>query len=287
MEVGFIGLGRMGGPMSQSLAKAGHSLVLCDARPDTAVAAARAYGASQTATPAEIARRCGVAVVSVPGPAESEAVLFGADGLIGPATPGFLVIDMTTNTVATSRDFAARARARGVDYLDAPVSRGNGTGTLTVMAGGERAAFERARPLLEAIAATVCHIGASGAGTAVKLVNQAVYVAYMAAFAEGLALAESFGVPLEAALTALGRASAGDPLITTKYEEIRGLADKRFPVANALRYLEATDEAFAAEGPATPVIDAAAASLRRAVGQGLGAQDLIVARNGYLARRQP
>jgi 3-hydroxyisobutyrate dehydrogenase-like beta-hydroxyacid dehydrogenase len=283
MPLGFIGLGRMGGPMSQSLAKAGHALILCDARAATAAEAARAYGVGHVATPADIARRCDVAVISVPGPAESEAVLFGADGLVGAARPGFLVIDMTTNTVPTSRDFAARARARGVDYLDAPVSRGNGTGTLTVMVGGEPSAFERARLLLEAIAATVCYIGTGGAGTAVKLVNQAVYVAYMAAFAEGLALAESFGVPLEAALKSLGRASAGDPLITTKYEEIRGVADKRFPIANALRYLDATDEAFGAVGRAKPVIDAAARSLRAAVDQGLGGEDLIVARHGYLA----
>ena len=286
MQVGFIGLGRMGRPMSQSLAKAGHRLVLCDTRANAAADAASALGAAHAGSPAEIARCCDVAVISVPGPEESEAVLFGADGLVGAARPGFLVVDMTTNTVPTSRDFAARAGMRGVDYLDAPVSRGNGTGTLTVMVGGERAAFERARPLLEAIAATVCYIGASGTGTAVKLVNQAVYVAYMAAFAEGLALAESFGVPLEAALTSLGRASAGDPLITTKYEEIRGLADKRFPVANALRYLDAADEAFGALDRAKPVIDAAAASLRAAVAKGLGGEDLIVARHRYLASRK-
>jgi 3-hydroxyisobutyrate dehydrogenase-like beta-hydroxyacid dehydrogenase len=284
MPVGFIGLGRMGRPMSQSLIDARHDLVLCDARAETAAEMARTQGAAQAATPAEIARRCDVAVISVPGPDEAEAVLFGADGLAGAAKPGFLVIDMTTNTVPTSRDFHARAKAHGIDYLDAPVSRGNGTGKHTVMVGGEPAAFERARPLLQAIAATVCHIGPSGSGTAVKLVNQAVYVTYMAAFAEGLAMAEAFGVPLEAALTALGRASAGDPLIMTKYEEIRGLVDKRFAVASAVRYLDYADEAFGEFDSAKPVIEAAAASLRAAVAKGLGGEDLIVARHGYLKR---
>jgi 3-hydroxyisobutyrate dehydrogenase-like beta-hydroxyacid dehydrogenase len=286
MRVGFIGLGRMGRPMSESLAKAGHELILCDAQSETAAALAKASGAIHAATPSEIPRSCDVAVVSVPGPAESAAVLSGPHGILGAARPGFLVIDMTTNTVQSSRDFAQLARERGVDYLDAPVSRGNGSGTLTVMVGGERSAFDRARPLLEAIAATVCFIGASGSGTAVKLVNQAIYVAYMTAFAEGLAMAEAFGVPLEAALASLGRASAGDPLITTKYEEIRGLSDKRFAIASALRYLDDADEAFGAVGSAKPVIDAAASSLRKAVTRGLGGEDLIVARRDYLSRQK-
>jgi 3-hydroxyisobutyrate dehydrogenase-like beta-hydroxyacid dehydrogenase len=287
MQVGFIGLGRMGRPMSHSLAKAGHRLVLCDARHEAAAELAASSGAAHAATPAEIAQACEVAIISVPGPAESAAVLLEPGGLLDAARPGFLVVDMTTNTVPHSRDMARRATARGIDYLDAPVSRGNGSGELTIMVGGEANAVERARPLLEAIAATVCFVGPSGAGTAAKLVNQAVYVAYMAAFAEGLALAESFGIPLEAALRALGRASAGDPLITTKYEEIRGLSDRRFPIASALRYLDYADEAFATLGSAKPVIDAAAASLRDAVTRGLGGDDLVVGRHGYLTRRKP
>lgn len=284
MRVGFIGLGRMGRPMSQSLAAAGHALVLCDARPETASALAEAYSGTPVASPAEIARSCEAAVLSLPGPTESETVMLGADGLLGAAAPGFLVIDMTTNTVAHSREMARRAGERGVSYLDAPVSRGNGTGALTVMVGGDAAAFARARPLLEAIAATVCHAGASGMGTALKLVNQAVYVTYMAAFAEGLALAEAFGVPLDAALDALGPASAGDPLITTKYEEIRGHVDKRFAIGSAVRYLDYADAAFGGLARAKPIIDAAAQSLKRAAAAGIADEDLIVARHHYLAR---
>jgi 3-hydroxyisobutyrate dehydrogenase-like beta-hydroxyacid dehydrogenase len=287
MRVGLIGLGRMGRPMSESLVNAGHELVLCDARPEVAAALAASHGAAHVAAPAEIAQTCDVGVISVPGPMESAAVLLEPGGLLPAARPGFLVIDMTTNTVPHSRDMARHAAALGVDYLDAPVSRGNGSGTLTIMVGGDPDAFARARALLQAIAATVCFVGPSGAGTAAKLINQAVYVAYMAAFAEGLALAESFGIPLEAALTALGRASAGDPLITTKYEEIRGLSDKRFAIASALRYLDYADEAFATLDSAKPVIDAAASSLRGAVSRGLGGDDLIVGRHGYLARRKP
>ncbi len=283
MRVGFIGLGRMGRPMSQSLAQAGHDLVLCDARAETATALAVAYRGTAAASPAEIARGCDAAVLSLPGPAESEAVMLGRDGLLAAARPGFLVIDMTTNTVPHSREMARRAIERGVQYLDAPVSRG-GRGALSVMVGGDEAAFARAQPLLASIAPTVCHVGASGMGTALKLVNQAVYVTYMAAFAEGLALAEEYGVPLEAALTALGPASAGDPLVTTKYEEIRGRGDKRFAIGSAVRYLDYTDAAFGGLATAKPIIDAAAQSLKQAAAAGFADEDLIVARRRYLAR---
>lgn len=284
MRVGFIGVGRMGRLMSQRLAEAGHELVLCDARHEVAAALAQSYGGSVVATPAEIAAGCDAAVLSLPGPAESEAVILGSGGLLAAAGSGFLIIDMTTTTLPYSREMAQRAIERGVFYLDAPVSRGNGTGALTVMVGGEERAFARGCPLLEAIATTVCRVGESGAGTAAKLVNQAIYVTYLAAFAEGLSLAESFGIPLEAALTVLGRASAGDPLITTKYPEIRGESDQRFPVANALRYLEAVEEAFDTLDIARPVIEAAAFSLRNAVAKGVGSDDIVVGRHRFLAR---
>lgn len=281
MRIGFIGLGRMGRPMSESLARAGHELTLLDAQPEVAAERATRYGGGTAATPSEIAERCEAAVLSVPGPAESTAVVLGSDGLLASARSGFLIIDMTTNTVSLSRDLAARAAECGVDYLDAPVSRG-GRGALTVMVGGEAAAFERARPLLEAIAETVCRVGSSGLGTSMKLVNQAVYVTYMAAFAEGLALAEASGAPLDAALACLGTAAAGDPLITTKYEEIRGLSNKRFAVSSALRYLDYAALAF---GGRSPIIDAAATSLRAVADAGAADEDLIVARHRYPPKR--
>jgi 3-hydroxyisobutyrate dehydrogenase-like beta-hydroxyacid dehydrogenase len=265
------------------LAEAGYDLVLCDARAETAAELAAIYGGSVAASGAAVARQCDAAVLSLPGPAESAAVVLGDDGILAAASPGLFIIDMTTNTVAHSRDLARRAAACGVEYLDAPVSRG-GRGALTVMIGGSSAGFERARPLLETIAETVCFAGPSGSGTAMKLVNQVVYITYMAAFAEGLALAEEFGISLEAALTCLGTAAAGDPLITTKYDEIRSRSDKRFAVASALRYLAYAADAFGGLDSAKPIIDAAATSLRGAAERGAGGDDLIVARHRYLSR---
>jgi 3-hydroxyisobutyrate dehydrogenase-like beta-hydroxyacid dehydrogenase len=287
MRVGFIGLGRMGRPMSQSLAEAGYELVLFDANVRAAEELAAVYKASVATDCATITERCEVVVLSLPGPEESALVALGADGLLATAAPGFLIIDMTTNTLEHSREMARCTAESHVDYLDAPVSRGGGEGALSIMVGGTDATFERARPLLETIAATVCHAGASGAGTAMKLVNQAIYVTYMAAFAEGLMLAEEFGVPLEAALTCLGTASAGDPLMTTKYDEILGRSNKNFAIASAVRYLDYTEAAFGSLARAKPIISAAAASLRGAVvaGAGAGGGDLVVTRHRYVARQ--
>jgi 3-hydroxyisobutyrate dehydrogenase-like beta-hydroxyacid dehydrogenase len=286
MRVGFIGLGRMGQPMSQSLAQAGHELVLFDANARAAEELATIYKGSVATDCASITERCDVVVLSLPGPEESASVVLGSDGLLATAPRGFLIIDMTTNTLEHSREVARRTAEAQVDYLDAPVSRGGGEGALSIMVGGTDAAFERARPLLEAIAATVCHAGGNGAGTAMKLVNQAIYVTYMAAFAEGLMLAEEFGVPLEAALTCLGTAAAGDPLMTTKYDEILGRSNKNFAIASAVRYLDYTEAAFGSLTSVKPIISAAASSLRGAVAAGAGGGDLVVTRHRYVARQE-
>src|SRR5690242_6722753 len=121
MRVGFIGVGRMGRLMSQRLAEAGYELVLCDSRREVAAELAQSYRGSAVATPAEIASGCEAAILSLPGPAESEAVIRGAGGLLDAAAPGFLAVDMTTTTLSYSREMAQRTAERGVFYLDAPV----------------------------------------------------------------------------------------------------------------------------------------------------------------------
>jgi 3-hydroxyisobutyrate dehydrogenase-like beta-hydroxyacid dehydrogenase len=264
--------------MAESLAEAGNELSFCDLRTELAAElAAKHRGAAATA--AEIARRADAAVLSLPGPAESEAVLAN---LLAAVPPGFLIIDTTTATRAHSREMARLAAAKRVDYLDAPVSRG-GRGGLTTMVGGARTAFDRARPLLAQLAQTVCYVGPSGAGTAMKLVGQSIYVTYLAAFAEGLSLAEAYGISQETALACLGPAAAGDPLIATMYDAIHGRSGRSFPVSHAVQYFDYADATFAGLDAAKPILDAAAASLRRALAQGIR-EDLIASRHRYLVR---
>ena len=155
-------------------------------------------------------------------------------------------------------------------------------GNRTVMVGGDREAFVRALPLLELIATHVHYVGASGFGTAAKLINQSIYVTYLAAFAEGLALGERSGLGRDILLDVLSTSAAGSPRIASKFDEIRGLSADRFAIGSALRYLALGQEAFPHVASLTPVINAAMASLRDAAALGLGGEDIIVARHRYL-----
>jgi 3-hydroxyisobutyrate dehydrogenase-like beta-hydroxyacid dehydrogenase len=286
MRIGCIGLGRMGGPMSRNLARAGHDLIVFDVRPEAMKAAAE-YGARSAATPREAAARADALLISVPGPQEDDTVMLGADGVLAGARAGLLVIDATTITVEQSRALARRCREHGVDYLEAPVSgapHGAVAATLTVMAGGDEATFARALPILRSIGSNIALIGPSGCGTAIKLINQAIYVSYMSAFAEGLALGEALGISLDTLLDVLGSSAAGHPMIATKYDEIRGLKTTGFALERAMLFMDLARDSFEDVELSTPVIDAAAASLRQALGRGLRGKDIIVARNEYLAK---
>jgi 3-hydroxyisobutyrate dehydrogenase-like beta-hydroxyacid dehydrogenase len=285
MRIACIGLGRMGGPMSRNLAKAGHQVIVFDVSAP-AVKAAADYSAAATSA-REAAAQADAVLISVPGPEEDDEALLGRDGVLAGARKGLLVIDATTITVEQSRTLARRCSEQGVDYLEAPVSgapHGAVAGTLTVMAGSDQATFDRALPILRSIGSNIRLIGPSGCGTAIKLINQAVYVSYMSVFAEGLALGEAVGISLETLLDVLGTSAAGHPMIATKYDEIRGLKKTGFALDRAMLFMDLARQSFADVGLTTPVIEAAAASVRRGLERGLHAKDIIVARNEYLPK---
>jgi 3-hydroxyisobutyrate dehydrogenase-like beta-hydroxyacid dehydrogenase len=290
MRIGFIGLGKMGGGMARNIVKKGHPLVVCDLNAE-ALASLTALGATAAATPAQLAAQVDAVMLSLPTEAADEAVLWSADGLFSPSSkagPGksLLVIDTTTLSVARSKDYAARVKKAGGAYVEAPISGGpvgSAAGTLAVMAAGEPGAVEKARAVLDCVATSVVHVGPAGSGTAIKLINQMIYVSYMAAFAEGLALGEELGMPLETLLGVLGPSMAGRPVIENKFDEIRGIAKTGFPTKNALHYLDLAAKDFAAVPSMTPVIDAARASLTEAVKRGVNMEDLMVARKKYLS----
>jgi len=284
MEIGFIGLGRMGGAMARNLQDSGHTLYVNDVRPeacDDVVAA----GGTFRATPAEIARGSEAVLISVPGPDQVDAVVEGDDGLLAGLSDGKLVIDATTIGPDHSRENARRCAERGADYIDAPVSGGRHgaiSGDLAAMVGADAAVFERARPILECIAKSITHVGPIGGGSSIKLLNQLIFVSYQLVFAEGLAIGEDLGLDLETMLQVWGASAAGHPEITVKYDEIRGISDKRgFIVKNALLFFDLAERARGELGTTTPVFDAAAESLRRAMAGGLAGEDMIRARARY------
>jgi 3-hydroxyisobutyrate dehydrogenase-like beta-hydroxyacid dehydrogenase len=212
MRVGFIGLGNMGGSMAANLLRSGFELVVFNrtrAKAEALAAAAGARRARVAGSPAEVARDADVVCACLADVAASREVFLGPGGLIESARSGQVLIDHSTVDLGTSRACFEAARARGADFLDAPVSggpEGAAAGTLSIMAGGDAAAFERARPVLEAMGKTVLHMGASGAGTATKLINQLLVGVHSVAACEALLIGERAGVDRERLLRVLSSA---------------------------------------------------------------------------------
>ena len=194
-EVGFIGLGVMGRPMARRILEAGFGLTVAARSP--AAAELVSAGARAAATHAEIGRDANLVIVMVPDTADLEAALDGPTGLLAGTHDGLIVCAMGTHHPAAMPPLAARCAERGATLLDATVSGGEigaREGSLSIMVGGDAVAFDRARPVFEAMGRTVVRVGDSGAGQLAKACNQLVVGATIAAVAEALSLARAAGV---------------------------------------------------------------------------------------------
>ena len=215
MKVGFIGLGVMGEPMARHLRAAGHDLAVWARRPESA-ATLSAEGVPLCATPAELAARSEVVITIVTASADVDVLAFGPAGLAEGFAPGAIHVDMSTIAPVMARSLAERYAARGIGFIDAPVS-GGGQGardaTLAIMAGAESAALERVRPLLVAMGKRIVHIGPPGAGQVAKACNQMIMVAAIQACAEAVRLANAQGVDVAAVREALMGGSAGSKVL--------------------------------------------------------------------------
>ncbi|MFN8556173.1 MAG: NAD(P)-dependent oxidoreductase [Dehalococcoidia bacterium] len=179
MKVGFIGTGNIGNPMARNVLKAGHMMTVFDLR-ESAAANLIELGAAWAPSAAAVAAQSEVVLTSLPGPVEIEQALTGRDGILDGARQGLVYFDLSTNAPAVARRLALVAAERGVTYLDAPVSGGipgAERATLAVMVGGDRAAFDAYRPVLDAIGSNVFHLGGVGNGCTAKLVNNLVSLA--------------------------------------------------------------------------------------------------------------
>ena len=175
MKIAFIGVGSIGRPMAEQLRAAGHELIVHDVRREAA-ASLVAAGAAWADSPRTAALGCAIVATCLPGPVEMERVTVGLDGILDAMAPGAVYIDHTTNSPAVVRKVHDRFRSKGVAMLDAPVSggaEGAVTRDLLVMVGGERAIFDRVRPLLDTIAKRVLYTGEIGCGSISKLMHNA------------------------------------------------------------------------------------------------------------------
>jgi len=216
LRIAFLGLGVMGAPMAGHLARAGHKVTAYNrtaARAAAWLEARRGEGldVATAATPAEAAGGQDVVISCVGNDADLAEVVLGEAGALAALGEGALYIDHTTVSPAIARRIAEAASARGIDALDAPVSGGQAgaeTGRLAIMCGGEARAMERARPVMEAYAARIVHVGAAGSGQATKAVNQVCIAGTLAGLAEGVRFAEAAGLDMAKVLEAISGGAA-------------------------------------------------------------------------------
>jgi 2-hydroxy-3-oxopropionate reductase len=194
--LGLIGLGIMGRPMARNLLKAGYTVAVYDVV-EAAVDELVAEGATHGASPRRVAEAADILITMLPDSPQVREVYLGANGAFEALRPGWLAIDMSSIAPSTARELAALAASAGADMLDAPVSGGDKgaiAGTLSIMVGGDAAAFERALPVLQAMGRTIVHVGPAGAGQVVKVCNQVTVAVVIEAVSEALVLGAKAGV---------------------------------------------------------------------------------------------
>ena len=214
MQIGFIGIGVMGRPMTLNLLKAEHQVTIYARHPEKpGVQEVLNAGAKLAPSPRAVAMASDIVITMLPNSPQVEEVVAGPHGILEGARKGLIIIDMSTIAPAVSRKLAQEAAARGAHMLDAPVSGGSQgavNGTLTIMVGGEREIFEQVRPVLEAMGKkeNIVHVGPNGSGQVIKLVNNMLVGAIAAAIAESFALGVKAGADVDTMAKIIG-ASAG------------------------------------------------------------------------------
>ena len=280
-KIAFIGLGHMGGGMAPNLAKAGHEVRAFDLVPE-AVQHAVESGCSAAPSASEAVKGADVVITMLPAAQHVRAVF--QNDVAPNATAGTLLIDCSTIDVQSARDVGEAMKAKGLDFVDAPVSGGiaaAAAGTLALMVGGTDEQFERARPILEPMAKAVIHAGQLGSGQAAKICNNMILGATMAATVEGFALANKLGLNLQTFFDISSKAS-GQSWSMTSYCPVPGVGPETpadhdyeggFAAALMLKDLKLAEEAAKQAGAYTPMGAKAEELYQRFVDNGDGSKD--------------
>jgi 3-hydroxyisobutyrate dehydrogenase len=282
-RIGFIGLGNMGLPMAKNLLKAGHHVEGFDVL-GSAVDKLRAAGGEGATSVKVVAARADVVITMLPSGKEVREVYLDDLGVLASAQPGTLLIDSSTIDVATAREVADAAAARGLPMLDAPVSGGVGGaqgGTLTFMVGCGEEAFAKAKSILEAMGKTIVHAGGAGNGQAAKICNNMILGVSMIAVSEAFVLAERLGLDHQK-LFDIASKSSGQCWSMTSYCPVPGPVPTSpanrdyqagFTAAMMLKDLKLAQDAARTAGAATPLGAEAAALYDLYCAHGNGPRD--------------
>jgi 3-hydroxyisobutyrate dehydrogenase len=275
-KVAILGLGIMGNGMAHNLLKAGFALTVYNRSREKA-AALEAAGAQVADTPKAAAESAELIVAMVADDAASRSVWLGDDGALAGVRSDTLLIECSTLSTGWVRELAELAGRRGCAFLDAPVTGSKPvaeSGELGFLVGGDAAALERARPVLEAMGQRINHLGPVGSGAIMKLINNLMGGVHVAVLAEGMLLAEQAGLDMQQVVTLLSNGAPGSPMVKGKAPRI---AARDYDTHFALRWMHkdlsyALDEASRHNVP-LPTVAAAREIYRLALGQGFGDQD--------------
>jgi 3-hydroxyisobutyrate dehydrogenase-like beta-hydroxyacid dehydrogenase len=283
-RVAFLCLGAMGGPMAGHLARAGHAVTAYNRTRAKAEAWAARSGGRIAATPREAAAGAEIVLACTGNDAGLHEITLGPEGCFAALAPGALFVDHTTASPALARELAARASERGAEALDAPVSGGEEgakRGQLSVMVGGDPAAFERAKPLLACYAKASLRIGPAGTGQLTKAVNQLCIAGVLAGLSEGLAFAERAGLDLARVFEAISQGAAQSWQLDNR---ARSMAERRYDFGFAVDWMRkdlgiafAEAERIGARVEAARAVDALYARLQREGGGRRDTSSLIEA----------
>jgi len=210
-KVAFLGLGVMGFPMAGHLARAGHAVTVYNRSPAKAQAWVAEFGGAARSTPREAATGADLVFVCVGNDDDLRSVTLGADGAFAGMAPGAVLVDHTTASADVARELCGAARNLGLAFVDAPVSGGQAgaqNGVLTVMCGGDVAAFEQARPIAMAFSRAFTRMGESGAGQLTKMVNQICIAGLVQGLAEAIAFGQKAGLDMNQVLDVIGKGAA-------------------------------------------------------------------------------
>lgn len=283
MKIGYIGLGVMGSAMAANLLKAGFSLAVWN-RTASKCEPLVAAGATAAGSPAELARQCDVVCINVTDTPDVEAILFGPSGITHGARPGLIVIDHSTIRPDKTREFAVQLAQNSVTLLDAPVSGGDvgaRNGTLSIMVGGDAAAFEKCMPIFQAVGKRIVHLGAAGAGQVCKACNQIAVLTTLAGVCEALAFGAKQGVDLAKMIDVVSSGAGGSwQLANLGPKILAGDLQPAFMIDLALKDLRIVADNAAASGLALQTIKQAQQYLEEVQasrGGTLGTQAMIKA----------
>jgi 3-hydroxyisobutyrate dehydrogenase len=275
MNTTFVGLGAMGAHMARNLHRAGLLRGVWNRSADKANALAAELPTTAYASLAALAADSDAVVICVSADADVRSVVAG---LRGGLKPGAIVIDCSTVGAGTAREMHQLLAGQGVAFLDCPVSggvEGARLGTLAMMAGGEEATFERARPVLEKLGKTIAYLGPSGAGQACKATNQIMCAGIIQAVAEAMAFAKAEGLPLERVIDTLGKGAGSSWYFVNRAPF---MAQGSFPAGFRVRLhdkdLRICHDMAKSHGATLPVVESTLAEYARLIADGHGDEDI-------------